>query len=389
MRYSLYGTLIVIVTIFINSNEIISKGYRFRVKPIKVLMVVPSFPKVSDVCMLNQITGLIDRGFDVYIYAKNKGDFTTIQKEVKQYNLIERTFYGEFPQDLNSFDIITFQLGHKAFDIKKDFCFKGKVIICIRGYDISGYLTVKPDAYSKLLDMCDLFLPVCKEFKNRLIKLGVDRNKIIVHHSAIDCSKFKFKYHNHPGNKLIKIISVGRFKEKKGFEYAIKAVAQMVKKFSSIRYYIIGGGPLHDRYQKLIKELKLKKYIKVLGWHTHDELIKILDKAHILIAPSVTAVNGDQEGIPNVLKEAMAMGLPVISTYHAGISELIDNAKSGFLVSERNINALVKRLVYLITHPGVWRHLELAGRKKVEREFDTEIENDKLAEIYRRLVLSR
>ena len=382
----MYGTLIVIITIFINSSETISKGYRSRAKSIKVLMVVPIFPKISDVCMLNQITGLIDLGYDVYIYAKERNKFFKIQEDVKKYDLVNRTFYGKFPKNLNKFDIVVFQLGHKAFNIKRELGFKGKLVICLRGYDMSGYITKKPDAYDQLFPVCDLFLSVCNLFKERLINLGADPNKIVVIHSAINCSRFKYKKRYPPKrNCKLKIVSAGRFVEKKGFEYAIRAIAYLVKEHSNITYTIFGGGRLEERLKKLIKELKVSKHVKICSWRTHKELVRILDSSHIFIAPSVTAENGDQEGIPNVLKEAMAMGLPVISTHHAGIPELIENHVSGLLVPERNFVALAQCIKYLITHPKIWLPIGKFARSKIIKEFNQDKENSKLAKILKKI----
>jgi len=125
----------------------------------------------------------------------------------------------------------------------------------------------------------------------------------------------------------------------------------------------------------------MRKYIKIISWQTHEELIKILNNSHIFIAPSVTAENGDQEGIPNVLKEAMAMGLPVIGTRHAGITELIENGTSGFLVNERDMVGLEKCIEYLITHPKIWAFIGKLGRKKIKMEFNKNIENKKLSKV--------
>ncbi len=354
-------------------------------RSLKILMMIPNFPKISDNCMLNQITGLLDRGHDVYVYAQARGT-AKVQEEIHTYDLINRTFY-KLPGDLNSFDIIVFQLGHKAFDIKRKWRFNGKVVICLRGYDMSGHLKKHPKAYRDLFKSCDLFLPVCNFFKDKIIQLGCDPSKVVVLHSAINCSRFKFKKRNACiKNGKISIVSAGRFVEKKGFEYAIRAIAQLIKKYPCLEYRIIGGGRIEKRLRKLIKRLKVGKNIKIVSWLTHSELIKVLNKSHFVIAPSVTADNGDQEGIPNVLKEAMAMGLPVISTLHAGIPELIKHEVSGFLVSPKNIGQLVQAIDYLIMHPGQWHSIGLAGRTCIQEAFDIDCVNDKLEKTLLQLI---
>lgn len=184
----------------------------------------------------------------------------------------------------------------------------------------------------------------------------------------------------------IKIISAGRFVEKKGFEYAIRAIAMLVKKYPRLQYTIIGEGKLKANYVRLIKQLKAQKNITLQDWHAHDEYIKILTEADIFVLPSVTAQNNDQEGIPNVLKEAMAIGLIVVATDHSGNSELIKNGEYGFLVQERNRDAIYRAIDYVIRNPDQWVPMQLAARRKIESKFNREKENDSLEKIFLRLL---
>lgn len=355
-------------------------------KPMKILMVVAAFPKIHDICMLNQMTGLIDRGHDVRIYARNPGDFSHVQQDVIRYDLISKTIFEKLPDSLDEYDIILFQLGHKLFDVKKTHNFKGKVVVCLRGYDITGFLRENPHVYDQYFDSCDLFLPVCNAFKNLLEQIGCPSHKIIVHHSSIDCSKFKFQEKKLSRDGTINIISAGRFVEKKGFIHSIYAIAQLIKKYPQIQYTIIGDGILKKRYQRLIKKLHAENNIKIDGWHTHEEYIDILEKSHFFILPSVTAKNNDQEGIPNVLKEAMAMGLLVIATNHSGNIELIEHGVSGYLVPERDSNAIAYKIKYLLNNPSKWTSIQVAAAHKVRKEFDKEKENDKLERIFYQLL---
>jgi colanic acid/amylovoran biosynthesis glycosyltransferase len=350
-------------------------------KLMKILMVVAKFPKIHDICILNQITGLIDRGHDVWIYALSKGDTINVQEDVLKYKLIEKTIFYDLPLSLDDYDIVMFQLGHKLTDIRKSHHYKGKIVVCLRGYDITGFLQERPHAYDAYFDVCDLFMPVCEFFKTILIKEKCPKDKIVVHHSAIDCSRFQFKKKQLPRQGNINIVSAGRFVEKKGFAYSIRAVARLVKKFPQIKYTIIGDGILKNKYKKLINDLQVKENIKLDYWHTHDEYASILDKTHIFIAPSIVAQNNDQEGIPNVLKEAMAMGILVIATNHAGNPELIEDNVSGFLVEERNIAQIEQVVEYIVNNPGRWPSLQEAAVQKIKREFEQENENNKLEAI--------
>jgi colanic acid/amylovoran biosynthesis glycosyltransferase len=350
-------------------------------KSMNILVVVATFPKIHDICMLNHMTGLIDRGHNVTIYAFNKGDCANVQEDVIAYDLMSKTIFEKLPHSLDHYDIIMFQLGHKLFDVRKTHNFKGKIVVCLRGYDITAFLREKPHAYDKYFDKCDLFLPVCEAFKKLLEKEGCPSDKIIVHHSAIDLSKFTFQAIKLPQKGNFNIVSAGRFIEKKGFIYAIKAIASLVKKYPMIRYTIIGDGMLKKKYKKLIKKLKVGNNIKIDSWYTHKEYIKILRKSHLFILPSITAHNNDQEGIPNVLKEAMAMGLIAVGTLVSGNPELIEDGVSGFLIPERNSDAIARAVEYLIVNPDKWTSIQLAAKAKIYAEFDKETENDKLEQI--------
>ena len=355
-------------------------------KPMNILMIVGSFPVISDVCILNQITGLIDRGHNVDIFAFSKGDCLQVQKDVITYDLINKTIFKKLPESLDKYDIVIFQLGHRIFDVKKSHNFKGKVVVCLRGYDITVFLKNNPHAYNQYFDMCDLFIPVCKAFKGLLEQEGCNSGKIMVHHSAIDSSKFKFKLRSLPSRGIINIVSAGRFVEKKGFIYSITAIARIIKKYPNVRYTLIGDGILREEYVRLIKELNVEDKIKILSWHTHEKYIELLDKSHLFVLSSVTAQNNDQEGIPNVLKEAMAMGILTIATDHSGNSELIDNGISGLLVPERDSDAIYRAVDKLLSNPKQWKTMQKAAVKKIRQEFDKEKENDKLEAILYQLI---
>ena len=166
-------------------------------------------------------------------------------------------------------------------------------------------------------------------------------------------------------------MSTGRLVEKKGLEYSIRAITRIMQHHPNIRYTIIGDGSLKPDLQQLIEELALSQQVSLLGWRKQEEVIKILDRSQILVAPSVTAADGNQDAPVNTLKEAMAMGLPVIGTLHGGIPELIEDAVSGFLVPERNPEAISEKLSYLIEHPEIWVSMGQAGRVPMSKNTTT------------------
>jgi len=398
----LKGRTLLIVFLLIgqtNNSEIVGL-FDKKQKPLKILFVESVFPPSSGTAVLYQITGLIDRGYTVYIYAKRKGLLELGHPDIMKYNLLKHTYFhsplqgktnqlNNLPPDLATFDIIYCQFGDRAtvfLPIKEGQNLKAKFVTCFRGADLSKNVKQNPNKYDLLLRKGDLFLPVCDAFRRRLISLGCDPKKIIVHHSAIDCKKFSFKSRTFNKGDIVNMVTVCRLVEKKGLTYSIRAVAQLIRKYPDIRYDIVGFGPLEQELKQLIEKLGVQNQIRLVGRVSEDEVAAMLDNTHIFVLASVTAKSGDEEGIPNALKEAMARGIPVVSTYHSGIPELVDNGVSGFLVPQRDVKMLAKRIEYLINNPNLWYKMGLAGHNKVNDGYDKEKINDRLVNILKRLM---
>ncbi|MGD1909704.1 MAG: glycosyltransferase [Rivularia sp. (in: cyanobacteria)] len=413
----------------------------------KIAFIVDNFPILSETFIVNQITGLIERGDEVHIYGRQTEE-KKLHPDVEKYKLIERTrylpdipknylsrffnvvylltinlskcplvllrslnvfkygkraaslrlFYSTLPFiKVSKYDIIHCQFGRQAVCkfgpysyegvVLRDIgAVKGKLITTFRGYDISWYIhKYGENVYEELFKKGDFFFANCDFFRKRAIQLGCDENKIIVHGSGIDCNRFKFKARYPDVTGKIRIATTGRLVEKKGIEYAICAIAEVAKKYPNIEFNIIGDGELKKRFVKIIKELNIADKVNLKGWRNQKEIIDILDETHIFVAPSVTASDGNQDAPVNTLKEAMAMGLPVIGTLHGGIPELIEDGISGFLVPERDPSAIADKLIYLIQHPEIWQQMGLSGRKKVETDYDINKLNSELVEVYQQV----
>ena len=228
-------------------------------------------------------------------------------------------------------------------------------------------------------------MPVSQSLKKRIVDQGCPEEKIFVLPSGIDCEKLTYSKKTVPQGEPIRVVTIGRLVEKKGIAYAIEAMAKVIAAGRCATYEVVGEGVLRGQLERLIEERGMQAHIRLLGRRTHDETIRLLQGAHMLMAPSITAADGDQEGIPNVLKEAMAMGLPVMGTRHSGIPELVEDGVSGYLVNERDVDALADRLSYLIDHPERWEAMGKAGRARVETCYDIEALNDRLVGLYEQL----
>jgi glycosyltransferase involved in cell wall biosynthesis len=187
----------------------------------------------------------------------------------------------------------------------------------------------------------------------------------------------------------VRLLTVGRLVEKNGAEFGIRAVAEIARERPGVEYKIVGTGPLHGELSKLIEELGAGSHIRLLGGLEQSEVARTMSQAHALLTPSVTAGDGNQEGIPVVLMEAMATGLPVISTYHSGIPELVEHDVSGLLVPERDVVGLVTEIRRLLSTRDLYQRITASAREKIEQHFDTQKLNDRLVEIHREASGSR
>jgi colanic acid/amylovoran biosynthesis glycosyltransferase len=267
----------------------------------------------------------------------------------------------------------------------KEIGIDGKVITTFHGYDMSAFVKKQGrDVYRGLFSTGDLFMPISDHWKNKLIEMGCQAQKVIVHRMGINLGSFRFSERK-PGG-TIKILSVGRLTEKKGHEYAIKAIKKLSKDINNIEYIIAGDGPLKKKLQKMVSGLDIKDKTKFLGPVSQKSVRQLYEQAHIFLHPSVTADNGDQEGIPVVLMEAMATGLPVISTLHSGIPELVEDGVSGFLVLEKDEEALVGKMKFVIEHPEKWAEIGSWARKTVEERYNIVKLNKELTHMYGNLL---
>lgn len=213
---------------------------------------------------------------------------------------------------------------------------------------------------------------------------GVPPERIVVHHSGIDVRRFTFSARQAPQGP-VELLLVGRLTEKKGHVYALEALAKVIETGRDARLTLIGDGELRGALRERCSDLGIGNRVVFRGSCSQEEVISVMQSSHLLLAPSVTAATGGQEGIPNVLKEAMATGMPVVSTFHSGIPELVLHGISGLLVPERDSDAIASSLISLLDHPEHWPAMGLAARRKVEAEFDSERLNDALVAAYRAL----
>jgi len=404
----------------------------------RIAIVTAGFPGLSNTFILNLITGLIDAGADVDIFSFGlKFDAERTHPDVLAYDLMKRTCsLPDFPgtrsgavvalagevlrhgyrnpstvarllnpgaygrgesamlsayyqlqlADRAPYDVVHCQFGtlaNRVIDMGQGPFFTGSLVTSFRGFDISRRAYTKDrHTYAQLFRKGDLFLPTCNMFRDRLIELGCPPAKIRVYASSIKCDRFPFRARTLPDTGPLRLVTVGRLVEKKGIEYAIRAVAAFARQYPHLEYHIAGDGPLREPLAKLVAELEMERHIIFAGDVVQDEVIRLLDQSHIFLLPNITASDGNQEGQTNAVKEAMAMGLMTIAGDSGGNPELVDHDRTGWLVPEKDVAAIVERLENIIPRHAEWPDIGRAARLHIETHYDAAPQAAKLLQLY-------
>lgn len=385
------GFLCLIFLIFVPIRINAEAGHR----ALNILLVVSYFPKLSETFILNQVIGLLDLGHNVQIYAVKKED-DLVHDAFYAYKLSERVIYHNdsiiekkrfFSK--TCFDIVLCHFGHRGYlghELIQTYAINAPLFTIFHGVDMSTNVDANPHLYDKLFSYLDLALPISSYWKNKLIGLGYSPEKIRVQYLGVDCDVFQFQPRLRSPGQPTRFITIARFIEKKGIEYGLRAFAQVAQENERVEYILIGDGPLQASIKELIDRLGIADKVQLLGSRTQLEVIELIKNAHILLAPCVTATDGDKEGIPVSMMEAMATGLPVISTYHSGIPELVQDGVTGFLVDEKNVTKLSEKMKYMTGHPEIWPIMGKAGRDRVVDMFNHKKQNERLIEVFNEFI---
>ena len=248
--------------------------------------------------------------------------------------------------------------------------------------------------YKELFARCELMLAEGNHMKKTLVELGCEASKVVVQHLGVDLEKIPLIPRKLERDRKIKILIASTFRDKKGITYGLEAFAKIASVYKNVELTLIGDAGRSQReveYKKeilgVIADKNLYDKINYLGFLPYPEFIEESKKHDIFLAPSMRGSDGETEGgAPVTLIEMSAYGMPVVSTRHCDIPEVILDNRSGFLVAEKDVDGLAQRLEFLITHPEKWEELGMAGRRHVEEEYDARKQAAKLEEIYLKLV---
>jgi colanic acid/amylovoran biosynthesis glycosyltransferase len=180
---------------------------------------------------------------------------------------------------------------------------------------------------------------------------------------------------------------VGRLIERKGFQVALRALAQFSQLTKTpVKVDVVGDGAMRANLESLANDLGLGASVEFHGARTHSEIADFLRRTDVFIAPSMTSAAGGQDAPVNTLKEAMAVGRPVIGTIHGGIPELVIEGETGVLATENDVDSLCAAINRLMDQRSNWPQLVTRARAKVEEMYDLDRVTQKLVTLYERTI---
>ncbi|UCE85641.1 MAG: glycosyltransferase [Deltaproteobacteria bacterium] len=270
---------------------------------------------------------------------------------------------------------------------------RGRLVVTFHGFDANVVPRIGgADVYTRLFRKADLITVNSEFLRGRLRALGAPEDRLARLPMGVDPAAFapaSTLRAADPGRSTgdeIRLLSVARLVEEKGIAFALRAVARLAPRFPGLRYQVIGEGPLRGSLERLARQLGISDRVVWLGALPRDRVRAYYADAHLFALPGVRARNGAEESQGLALIEAQASGLAVVASDVGGIPESLRNGRTGFLVPERDVEALAERIAALIRRPGLRAAMGRAGRAFARRHFDRNVLVDRLVSLYEEVV---
>lgn len=378
-------------------------------RKLRIAFITHAFPRLHNTFILTEITELIRMGHDVDIYSLQKTREKILNKDIVRFNLLERTVffddflsctelddslrrYGEnFGKITTSFAAIAEVLKNKDTDIIHAIFGNRPATAAFLLSKLSGI------PYTFETHTFDLFVdfPFAKEKITKALFVATESNYNRNFFSTV-CPDLKNKIeiiHLAPNKDMLDrvgplerkdklIVSACRLVEIKGLKYAISAFAKIYQDNPDCHYIIIGDGPERARLESLVSTLGLRNAVSFVGDIPNEEVARVVQQATIFLLPCVIGKDGDRDGTPTALAEAMYLETPVISTNITGIPELVEDGVSGFLCDPHNIAQLENRIHQLLADPNRRTIMGKHAKAKIDKEYNIKTSVERYIELW-------
>jgi len=398
---------------------------------LRIAFFVTYFPKVSEVFLLHQALALLDRGHHVHVHALAPSGEALVQPGTERLGPGHVTV-GRMPRSawrrildlprllaahppgavlaacnprrhgreatslraLYRLDAtparVDCDVAHAQFGDVARQCLllraRGRLaaplVVSFRGGDLSSYLAATTRrAYDDVFRDAAACLPVATRWVRVLESLGCPPGKIRVLPSGIPMERVPRREATAAPAPVV--LSAGRLERHKGIHLGLEVVARLRLEFPGLRYEIFGDGPERGRLERQARALGIEGLVRWHGAVAHPELMAALPRAALHLFTTVTSSHGRTEGVPNILKESQAAGIPAAAFAHPGTDEVVEDGVTGWLVPEGDVDALADRARRLLADPATAAAMGARAAERSRARFDLARVTDQLEEVYR------
>ncbi len=371
------------------------------------LHLLNSYLPLSETFIYNTLSGL--EKFKPIIFTEslqNLDVFPLPNPEIKPHffksSKLKKAFaklkgeYGEqfFPTSISNILANHKLVAHAHYGYRAIVCLKEvqkyniPLVTQFYGFDLNHhkFLGRAKKQYKALFNIGARFLVEGENMAEKLVSLGFPPHKIVIHRIGIRLEKYLFRLPNWDKRNPINFLFIGRLVEKKGLLVLLEALLK-IKQQINFKLTIVGGGPQKEEAQNFITSNQLEEYVSFAGFMTPTELLKLMGKQDLMIQPSQMAKDGDCEGgAPTTLLEAQAIGLPVITTFHDDIPNIVAKCYHPYLSKQADAAALSNNILKIIEDSNQWARFSKEGRDFVEEHHDIKKLNNNLERLYTELL---
>lgn len=354
----------------------------------KVALFSTSFVPYSQTFIYDEITHHEKYEVDVFCKSYTNKDLFPFPRVFDTGNSFNQLFYlnrAFWPRFDHQFRKVNYSIIHAHFGTGAVYAlhykrkFNVPMITTFWGNDVSALMGSQKNSIhrmryvkrsSEIFSESDRILAVSIEMAEILKDIS-GRDDIYVWRHGVNLHKFFAKSdYQLDSTQPLKLLLIGRFTQKKGHIYALRAINELIKQGFNLTLTFIGSGDLKSSCQEYVVQNQMQKQVIFSGVLTPNQVADTIRSSDVVLVPSIVADDHDREGSPTVVKEAGACGVPVIGTYHAGISETIEDGKTGFLIPERHVQTLADRIATFYSNRNLVESFGKAARNKIEQEFN-------------------